>query len=336
MRMVIRKTRIAGLAGGLLLCLAANAQDTLTLRKNAGYVLPDGTVRIVGAASLQGVIGKLDALFTQSHPGIRFSYQSADNNGAIAALIFDTSPFAPIGTVYSGSIAYSDIVKSAPFSIRIAHGSLSPRAKVSPLAVIVNASNPVEHLSMADVSSLFSKPQRARVFSTWGQVGLTGESANILVEPAGLPWSDHYASEDREFGDDVFFRRFGAVAPVDNYRMFKTYAEVVAFVSERPGAVGIVELNRLTPGIKVVGLLDGPFGVTRTGTAADIASGHYPLDRYLYLQLRVLNGKPLDPLVREYVRMVLSPEGQSAIASEGEEYIPLNPTELAEEQGKFQ
>jgi phosphate transport system substrate-binding protein len=314
----------------------AIAQDVLTARKGAGYVLPDGTIRIVGVDSLEGVIRKLDALFLQSHPGLRFSYQKADNNGAIDALIFDATPFAPLGTVYGGGIAYSDIVKAAPFAIRVAHGSLNPQAKVSPLAVIVNTSNPLEKLTIAEVASIFSKPVRSRVFTKWGQVGIKGPRAVISIEPAGLPWSDHYASEDRAFGDDVFFRKFGSAAPVDNYRMFKTYAEVVDFVSREPGAIGIVLLNRLTPGVKVVGLVDGPFDVARKGSAEEIRSGHYPLDRYLYIQARVENGKPLDSLVRQYLLMLLSPEGQAAIAAEGEGYIPLNATELAEERGKFE
>jgi phosphate transport system substrate-binding protein len=335
-RTVKRTVQLAALLSCAGLCTVAIAQDVLTAPKGAGYVLPDGTIRIVGAASLEGVVGKLDALFVQSHPGLRFAYQKADNNGAIDALIFDATPFAPLSTVYGGGIAYSDIVKATPFAIRVAHGSLNPKAKVSPLAVIVNASNPVEKLTIAEVASVFSKPVRARVFTKWAQVGLKGEQAEILIEPAGLPWSDHYASEDRAFGDDVFFRKFGSAAPVDNYRMFKTYAEVVDFVSREHGAIGIVQLNKLSPGVKVVGLVDGPFGVARKGSAEEIRSGHYPLDRYLYVQARVQNEKPLDLVVREYLLMVLSPKGQAAIAAEGEGYLPLNAAELAEEQGKLE
>lgn len=327
---------VASLLGYTVWCAMAMAQDAVTPAKGAGYVLPDGTVRLIGSSAMEGIVAKLDALFAHAHPNVRFRYEKADNNGAIAALIFDATPFAPVSTIYGGGIAYSDIVKAAPFAVRIAHGSLDVQAKVSPLAVIVNTANPVDKLAMADVASMFSKPMRARVFAKWSQLGLTGASGEMMIEPVGLPWSDHYASEDRTFGEDVFYRKFGGAAPVDNYRMFKTYAQVADFVAREPGAIGIIELNKLTPGVKVVGLVEGAFGEPRKGTAEEIRSGHYPLDRYLYINARVQNGKPLDPLVREYLRMVLSPEGQAAIASEGEGYIPLNATELAEEQGKFE
>jgi phosphate transport system substrate-binding protein len=307
-----------------------------TSSKATGYTLPDGTIRVVGAASMEGVITKLNALFVEKHPGLRFKYEKADDNGAISALIFGATPFAPMGTVYGGGIAYSDIVKATPFFVRVAHGSLSPQAKVSPLAVIVNPANPMVRLAASDLASIFSKPLRARVFAKWGQVGVAGVAGEMTIEPAGLPWSDHYASEDRSFGDDVFLRRFGGTAPVDGYRMFKTYAEVVEYVAREPGGIGIVQLNKVTPGVNVLGLVDGPFGKERKGSAEEIRSGHYPLDRYLYLYARVQNGKKLEPMVKEYLQMALSPEGQAAIAGEGEGYIPLNSTEVAEEVGKFE
>ncbi|HZQ41916.1 MAG TPA: substrate-binding domain-containing protein [Acidobacteriaceae bacterium] len=321
---------------GLGACTTATAEQPVAPAAGAGYVMPDGTIRVVGAASMQRVIEKLNAMFAEKHPGLHFRYAPADNNGAIDALIFDATPFAPDGTVYSGGIAYSDIVKAPPFAVRIAHGSLDPQAKISPLAVIVNASNPVQKLSVAQLASIFSKPARAPVFAKWSQLGVQGVGGNGVIEPGGLPWSDHYASEDRSFGDDVFYRSFGGAAPVDDYRMFETYAEVVDFVARERDAIGIVPINKISGGVKRVALVEGPLGIARTGTTDDIRSGHYPLDRYLYLYLRVQTNKPLDPLVREYVRMVLSPEGQAAITAEGEGYIPLDPMELAEEQSKFE
>ena len=71
-------------------------------------------------------------------------------------------------------------------------------------------------------------------------------------------------------------------------------------------------------------------------SAADIVSGRYPLDRYLYIYVRRLPGKPLDPFVREYLRLVLSREGQEAIATEDLEYLPLSAPDAAQELEKLQ
>lgn len=313
----------------------AHAQTSSSSQAN-GYTLPDGRIRIVGAASMEGVIATLNSLWAQKHPEVRFKFEKADDNGAIAALIFDATPFAPTDSLYGGGIAYSDIVKAPPFFVRVAHGSLNPAARLSPLAVIVNPANPLNSLAVSDLASIFSKPMRAKVFATWSQAGAKGTLAVRPIEPAGLPWSDHYASEDRAFADDVFFRKFGGTAPVDTYRMFKTYAEVVDFVAHEPSAIGIVQLNKVTPAVKVIGLVEGPFGKARKGSAQDIQSGHYPLDRSLYIYVRAQSGKPLEPIVEQYLKMALSQEGQAAIAREGEGYLPLSSTEIAEEQGKFE
>ena len=195
---------------------------------------------------------------------------------------------------------------------------------------------PLDRVAASDLASIFSKPVRARVLTKWSQVGAKGTAGDSTIEPAGLPWSDHYASEDRSFGDDLFFRKFGGTAPVDSYRMFRTYAEVVDFVAREPTAIGIVELNKVTPAVKVLGMVDGPFGKDHTGSAEDIRSGRYPLDRYLYLYARAQNGKPLPPMVKEYLQMALSPEGQAAIGAEGEGYLPLNSTEADEERSKLE
>jgi phosphate transport system substrate-binding protein len=320
----------------ILTCALPIAAQILSPPKAVGYVLPDGKVRIVGTPATQGIISKLDLLFEQSHPGVGFRFERADDNGAIDALILEATPFAPIDTIYSGGIAYSDIVKSPPFSIRLAHASLNARAAVSPLAVIVNPANPLAHISVVQAASIFTKPLRAPVYSFWSQLGVKGQLAQQPIQPVGLPWTDHYASEDRAFAEDVFFRKFGGAPPVDTYRMLKTYAEVAAFVAREPMAIGIVALNKVPAGVKVLGLTDGPFARDHTGSAEDIRSGRYPLDRYIYMNLRVQTGKPLDPFVRAYIEIVLSPAGQAAIADEGEGYIPLNLTELAEERNKLE
>jgi phosphate transport system substrate-binding protein len=118
--------------------------------------------------------------------------------------------------------------------------------------------------------------------------------------------------------------------------MFKTYSEVVEFVAREPAAIGIVQCNMVAPGVKVLGLLDGPFGTERKDSAEEIRSGHYPLDRFLFIYARAQNGKALDAMTKEYLEIALSREGQAAIAGEGEGYIPLNSTEVAEEQAKLQ
>jgi phosphate transport system substrate-binding protein len=304
--------------------------------KDAGYLLPDGSIRVVGLDDMQGMIEQLNAFYTRTHPGTRFTYVKSNSLAAIYTLIFDGTAFAPAGIIYPSNLTYTDIVHGPPFSIRVAHGSLNPTAAVSPLAIIVNRSNPLDKLSMSQIGSMFTQNMRARVYTHWNQVGVTGALASTEIHPYGLPWTDHYPSEDTSFGDFFFFQKLSGAPPVDNYSVVKTYDDVVNKVSGDPSAIGVVALNHATPGVKVIAISDSGLKPPMTGTAAEIRSGQYPLDRNLYLYARVTSGKAFDPFVREYMRMVLSREGQEIIGGESHGYIPLNALEVQEELTTFQ
>jgi phosphate transport system substrate-binding protein len=123
---------------------------------------------------------------------------------------------------------------------------------------------------------------------------------------------------------------------VRNYIFVKRYDDVVRAVSIDPDAIGITALNRVTDAVKVVPISDGDLGSPMTGTVAEISSGKYPLDRDLYLYVRVVSGKPLDPFVAEYLQIMLSPKGQEIIRDEAHGYIPLSPLEATEELANLQ
>jgi phosphate transport system substrate-binding protein len=303
--------------------------------KDAGYLMPDGSIRIVGLDDMEGIVTGLNALYTKTHPGTRFTYVKSNSLAAIYSLIFDATAFAPAAIVYPSNLTYTDIVHGAPFSVRVAHGSLNSAAKVSGLAIIVNKSNPMIRLTMAQVASIFTQSARARVLTHWSQLG-EGMPAEREIHPVGLPWTDHYPSEDLTFGEYFFFNKLNGAPPVRNYTFVKRYDDVVSAVSTDPNAIGVTALNRVTDAVKVVPISDGDLRSPMTGTSGEISSGNYPLDRGLYLYVRVVSGKPLDPFVAEYLRMMLSREGQEIIRSEAHGYIPLSPMEATEELANLQ
>lgn len=98
-----------------------------------------------------------------------------------------------------------------------------------------------------------------------------------------------------------------------------------------PLAIGFTAVNRVTPGVKILAVAPRDGDPPVPLTEADIRTGRYPLDRYLLIYAR----QPLDPFVREYLRLVLSREGQQAIAADSLGYLPLNPAEVAVEVRKL-
>jgi phosphate transport system substrate-binding protein len=72
-----------------------------------------------------------------------------------------------------------------------------------------------------------------------------------------------------------------------------------------------------------------------TGTARDIIADTYPYERDLYIYIRREPGTAFDPLVKEYMRLVLSRQGQEAVAQDPKGYLPLNAQDVESELKKL-
>ena len=322
----------------IVLGLAATGAYSQSQPKGAGYLLSDGTVQIVAWEDLTGIFEKLNALYQRSHPGAKLKCVAGNLLSPQHSLIFGETAFAPIGMEFSSNLAsaYRALVKAPPFSVRIAHGAVDSNAKLSPLAFIVHKSNPLERLSPGQLLHIFTVGGRSPDLVFWKQVGVKGELADTEIRSYGLPESDHYASEDLGFGVYLFRDKWGMSHNARNYQMQRTYAEVTKKVSEDPVGIGITALNRVTRDVKVVGVAAGDWGKPMYGTREDVLSGRYPFDRFVYIYVRRLSDQPIDPFVKEYLRLALSKEGQQAIASDSKGYLPLNGMELATELSKLE
>jgi phosphate transport system substrate-binding protein len=276
-------------------------------------------------------------LYAKTHPGTRFKYVPGNLLAPQHALIFGETAFAPIGMEFSSSLgsAYRAQVHAPYFSVRIAHGAVDSDAKLSPLVFIVNKTNPIANLSPDQLLHIFTVGGRSPDIVQWKQAGVKGELEEREIHSYGLPESDHYPSEDPGFGVYLFRDKWGMNHNARNYQMQRTYAEVTRKVIEDPAGIGVTTLNRITKEVKVIGVTAGDWGRPMVGTRQDISTGRYPFDRFLYVYARRLPGQPIEPFVKEYLRMILSKEGQQAIASDSKGYLPLNPTELATELSKL-
>jgi phosphate transport system substrate-binding protein len=75
-------------------------------------------------------------------------------------------------------------------------------------------------------------------------------------------------------------------------------------------------------------------GVVGQPVLGDIASGRYPLERCLSLYVNRRPRQPLDPLLKEFLKIVLSREGQALVQKD--HYLPLTAKMVAEERAKLE
>jgi phosphate transport system substrate-binding protein len=339
----MRRCRAALVLVGLLvapLARAAAAQATedwsqmeayrpsaVTVPRDAPYLTADGRVRIVGYNDMQEMLTALDAIFTATHPGVAFDLELKGTRTAPPALIDGTSAFAPMGAELSpvDLARFRTTRGSDPVAIRVAHDSLNPQARSAPLGIFVNAANPLTRITM---------PQLARIFGAasseqdhvhrWSELGLAGAWREREIHPVGLAPETALGAffKQRLLADAGFGQDFAG---------FPQSADVIRRVSEDPQALGFAALNLATSAARPLALAPRVGAPASTASPADLRAGRYPLDRYLYVYVR----RGSDPLVREYLRLVLSRDGQRVIATGHLGYIPLSPAELLQERQKL-
>ena len=299
----------------------------------APYVRADGTVHIVlGNRGIGVAIEGFNALFARTHPGARFSveYNKEGNTLNMAALVHGVSMVCPLAREINDLELrmYEEIVGGEPLVVNFAHGTLSSVRMTAGLAIYVHKDNPIRRLTMDQLARIFTTGGLGGDLTHWGQLGATGDWAKRPIHTYGTPeYSGYgYFMVKRKWGDRPF-------AP--GYEAFDLAAQIVKRVGEDAYGIGFLGQGFLTPQTRLVALAENASGPYMEGTEEEVASGRYPLDRYVGLAVRRVPGSPLDPFVKEYLRLVLSREGQAIVASEADGYVPLNAAQVAAERAKL-
>jgi phosphate transport system substrate-binding protein len=203
-------------------------------------------------------------------------------------------------------------------TIEVANAGLMSNALATNFAVFVHRDNPLVGLTVAQLDGIFGAEHKRGPANlrTWGDLGLTGE------------WRDrsiHVFSPAVTGISALFFRK----AVLDNsfkwnasLREFPTEAEALAALARDPVGITYAPLSEANYAVKALPLAAtsaGPFVALNAESAADRS---YPLSRAVIVALDRAPGKPVDPRIREFLRFVLSAEGQDAVARDGT-YIPL-------------
>ncbi|HEX8937099.1 MAG TPA: substrate-binding domain-containing protein, partial [Sphingomicrobium sp.] len=107
-------------------------------------------------------------------------------------------------------------------------------------------------------------------------------------------------------------------------------------ISKNPYAIGIAGIMHVKdyPDLKVLKVSWHKGGPYIPLTPENVANRSYPLIRDAYFYVNKAPGRPLDPLVQQFMRFVLSREGQEIIAKVNY-YYPLDRSSLEEQRKKL-
>jgi len=99
-------------------------------------------------------------------------------------------------------------------------------------------------------------------------------------------------------------------------------------------AMGYSGIGYATAGVRAVPLAVKEGAKCYDADPDNAYSGVYPLSRFLYVYVNKGPGKPLDPLTREFAKLILSKQGQEVVIKDG--YFPIPATIVKEELNKIQ
>jgi phosphate transport system substrate-binding protein len=174
------------------------------------------------------------------------------------------------------------------------------------VAVIVNPSNPVSSLTIAQLSDVFTGKIRS-----WKRLGGKDEPIMLIGRPA-------YSGTHTFFRDRVV-RRGNSKGPEDFDSAITVVEEngaILQAVASKGGAVGYVGLGWLDSRVKALRVAAAERGAGVAPSVETVRAGSYPLYRPL---LMYLPSAP-KPAAAEFLRFVLSKEGSAIVARNG--FVP--------------
>ncbi|WP_369686278.1 PstS family phosphate ABC transporter substrate-binding protein [Photobacterium leiognathi] len=268
-----------------------------------------GNLSSVGSDTLANLMTYWAEEFKRRYPNVNIQIQTAGSSTAPTALVEATAQIGPMSRMMKTKEveAFEQEYGYKPTAIKVA---------VDALAVFVHEDNPLKGINFEQLDAIYSRTLRCgglEPINQWGQLGLTGSWQNRGIQLFG---------RNSVSGTYGYFKK-RALCRGDfrnNVNEQPGSASVVQSVSTSLNAIGYSGIGYKTTGIKAI-------PVAREGddyveaTIENSVNGRYPLSRFLYVYVNKHPNKPLAPMEGEFLRFILSSDGQKIVQKDG--YIPL-------------
>lgn len=265
-----------------------------------------GQLKSVGSDTLNNEMELWAKAFGERYADVKIIIEGKGSATAPPALLDGISQFGPMSRLMTAA-------ESEAFEKKFGYKVSSLAVAVDALAVYVNKDNPIRCLTMEQVDRIFSSTRKGsggRSIDTWGDVGLTGDWA---TKPISI-----YGRNDIS-GTYEFFREIALYS--GDYKpevKQQTGSEaVVGNVASDKFAIGYSGIGYKTDGVRAVPL-SITFGRECYDTSPEATySGKYPIARYLYIYFNKKPKEQLDPLRGEFIKYILSRDGQTLVEKGG-------------------
>ena len=303
------------------------ADDAIVLDQALkGYVKVTGVtgnVNSIGSDTLNNLMTLWAEGFRKQYPNVKIQIEGKGSSTAPPALIEGTAQLGPMSRAMKSTEMDS-------FERKFRYKPTAFPVAIDALAVYVNKDNPVQGLTMAQVDAIFSKTRRfgaQQNIERWGQLGITGE---VAASPISI-YGRNSAS-----GTYGFFKEFALKNGdyKDEVKEQPGSASVVQGITEDQAGIGYSGIGYLTSGVRVLPLAEKDGAPFVAPTQTNALNGSYPLWRHLLVYVNKAPNKPLDPLVKEFIKFIYSKEGQAVVIKDG--FFPLPQSVIEKELPKVE
>ncbi len=300
--------------------------------------VPEEELNLVGADIMDEITLGWIKLYRAAYPRLSVTMEARASGSGVPALTAGIAHLAPVGreALPKEHDAFVQKFGYEPFAIRVATGSLGSLGKTATSVFLVAKDNPIQGLTFAQLDAIYSKTRKRghADITTWGDLGLTGEWAKRPIHTYGLKppngieqfvkWQVLLGGEWKDNIQHVKGQGF-------------THAFTVASndMHTQLGGLTYALLANVTPDVRVVPLAEKDGDPFVAPTIDTVYHHTYPLSRYVYIFVNRPPGKPLEPKIKEFLKLVLSKQGQDVVAAEGV-FMPLLPEVVKAELAKLE
>jgi phosphate transport system substrate-binding protein len=309
-----------------------------------------GTIRVWGTNYItDGLLaGYWEDTFRKYHPGVKFAWHTKTTLAAVPSLVFGVSDVG-IGRkiTFSELEMFQRYTNRNPVEITLATGSYDVPGWNPGYGIVVNSANPIGQVSLRQLDGIFGaernggwdgtswRPQWARGpednIRTWGQLGLTGQWANKPIHVYGLTLRYHQAiemsdkllkSSDKWNEHLRIYANFVGKKGTLERGLSEDLAKDpygIAYIAAPTTDLGRDKAQQ--PDLKVLKVAAKDGGPYVPYTIDTLHDRTYPLADEIYVYAD-RGPKQMDPKVLEFMRFVMSQEGQAQVMRDGK-YLPL-------------
>lgn len=305
---MLKHIHLIGLAVVILISIGTVGEEAIPEYVRVSGV--SGNLSSMGSDTLANLMTLWTEAFKREYPNVNVEVQAAGSSSAPPALTEGVSNVGPMSRKMKDKEIES-------FETRFGYKPLGVRVAIDAVAIYVHKDNPIALLDLEIVDAIFSATRRCgspKTVRTWGDVGMTGSWEHRPIQLYG---------RNSVSGTYGYFKQI-ALCSGDFKNTVNEQpgsASVVQSITTSLNGIGYSGVGYITSGVRAVPLAEtlGEPAIPATKEAA--SDGSYPLSRYLYIYVNKRPDTALAPLEREFLKLVLSVQGQEIVEKDG--YVTL-------------